>query len=47
MGSFVYAHAVVVNKQNALWTVRAPGNSVGVAISRRRYPSHNNPHPHT
>ena len=45
MGSFVYAHAVVVNKQNALWTVRAPGNSVGVAISRRRYRSRKNSTP--
>ena len=33
MDSFVYAHAVVVNKQNVLWTVRTPSNSVGVAIS--------------
>ena len=47
MGSFVYSHTVVTNKQYAPWTVRTPGNSVGVAISRRRYRSRNMSRPMT
>ena len=34
-----YSNPIVINKQYALWTVRTLGNSVGVALSRRRYRS--------
>ena len=36
-----YSNPIVINKQYALWTVRTLGNSVGVALSRRRYRSRN------
>ena len=36
-----YSHPVVINKQYAPLTVRIPGNSVGVELSRRRYRSRN------